>query len=125
MNAMLLLGTAFCGAIGAALRFYLSQLIAWKGKATFPLATLVINVTGSALLGILHSFYDLGWMPQWLWQLLGVGLIGAYTTFSTFSYELYTLIQQKRLLAAAIYLLATIIFGALAAACCIALVHGL
>lgn len=120
---MLLLGTAFFGAIGAALRFYFSQIIAWKGKATFPLATLIINVTGSALLGILHSLYELGWIQQWLWQLLGVGLLGAYTTFSTFSYELYTLIQQKRLVAASLYLLATIVLGVLAAACCIALIH--
>jgi CrcB protein len=119
---VLLIGTAIFGALGAMLRYYLSQHIKWKAVRFFPLATLIINLTGSALLGVLYSLYELNWLSFVLWQLLGVGMLGAYTTFSTFSFELYTLIQQKRLLAAGLYVLATVLGGVMVAIGCIVLV---
>jgi len=117
---MILLGTAICGAIGAMVRYYIGQLMTWYRN--FPLATVCINISGSALLGLLYGLHNIDVVNSLLWQLLGVGLLGAYTTFSTFSYELYTLIKQNRKLAAVIYLLTTLLGGVLAAFCCISLV---
>lgn len=116
-------GIAAMGAIGACLRFYIGQRIRWNGSKDFPLATLVINVTGSALLGMLWSWYELNAIGELLWQLLGTGLLGAYTTFSAFSYELFALLQKKRIIPASLYLLATVALGIVAAASARAIIH--
>lgn len=118
-----MLGIAAMGAIGACIRFYIGQRIRLNRAKDFPLATLVINVTGSALLGMLWGLYELNAIGELLWQLLGTGLLGAYTTFSTFSYELFTLLQKKRIIAASLYLFATIVLGIVAAASARAIVH--
>lgn len=118
-----MLGIAAMGAIGACLRFYFGQRIRWNAAKDFPFATLVINVTGSALLGMLWSMYELNAIGELLWQLLGTGLLGAYTTFSTFSYELFSLLQKKRIIAASLYLLATVVLGIVAAASARVIVH--
>lgn len=112
----MIIGTALMGAIGACLRFYVGQLAVWRQASRFPFSTLVINVLGSALLGALWGLYEQLLINEWVWQWLGVGLLGAFTTFSTFSYELLQLIQQKRIGAASAYILATVILGVVAAA---------
>jgi fluoride exporter len=83
------------GALGTNARYWLSVWIHdHKWTEQFPLATLLINVSGSLLLGLLvvpfHSR-----LPLW-WILLGVGFCGGYTTFSTFALETVVLIHDKR-----------------------------
>lgn len=121
----MLLGIAVNGAIGAMLRFFIGQKLPWSKTGNFPLATLLINVTGSALLGILYSLYELEIIAALAWNLLGIGLFGAFTTFSTFSFELYQLLQARRMKAAAVYMLGTISLGILAAAGAIMLINRL
>jgi CrcB protein len=82
------------GGIGAATRFAVDGTIARRHRLPFPLGTLVINVTGSLLLGLLT-----GWMlhhpgaavAEDLRTVLGVGFCGGYTTFSTASVETFRL----------------------------------
>ncbi len=79
----------------------------------FPYPTLIINVTGSLLLGWLTRslgglFPNLGPAP---FLLLGTGLCGAYTTFSTFSYESLALFREKRVLTGLGYIIFSFIFG--------------
>lgn len=79
----------------------------------FPYPTLVINVSGSFLLGWFTKslgglFPGLGPAP---FLLLGTGLCGAYTTFSTFSYESLALLREKRTLSALSYILFSFVFG--------------
>lgn len=84
------------GGVGAALRFFLDGLVKTRTATTFPLATSTINVSGSLVLGFLTGAASgTGLPPDWL-LLLGGGLMGGYTTFSTASIETARLALQRR-----------------------------
>lgn len=108
---MLLLASAG-GAIGAGTRFALAQWFAVKGWTTYPWATLLINVTGSMLMGLtvglLMSRADLG--PE-LRVFLATGILGGYTTFSAFSLEIWQLAERGEPTAAAIYVAASVVLS--------------
>lgn len=97
---------ALGGACGASLRFYISQLVLnWLGKG-FPFATLMVNISGSFVMGVLfqlieHEILDI----QVHRTLLGIGFLGAFTTFSTFSLDTLLLLQQGDVLKACINIL--------------------
>ncbi|GAA2178443.1 hypothetical protein GCM10009785_01020 [Brooklawnia cerclae] len=84
---MIVLGVAIAGGLGAVLRFVLDGLIGRVNKLPLPVGTFLINVTGSLFLGLVTGFAatHLGW-DQWR-LILGTGLAGGYTTFSTASVE--------------------------------------
>ena len=105
------------GSLGAAARFLLGNLIRRGTQKIdpFPIGTWIINITGSFLLGILTGFHLTNLISDWLWFFGGVGFCGAYTTFSTFGNETITLIQEKKLKLAAIYVVTSIIFGVISA----------
>lgn len=109
----------FGGGIGAVARFGVSSLFArFFGCAlTFPIATLVINVLGSFLLGFLYalSLFN-GKLPPELHLALTVGFCGAFTTFSTFSLEILNLIRDGAVAAALLYVLVSFVFGLIAVA---------
>jgi fluoride exporter len=103
---------AAAGAAGALSRYGLSVAI---GVRSFPWATLGINLTGSLLLGFVLPFgFDRGWSDTRLLP-IAVGFLGAYTTFSTFSYETFTLLRADRAPTALMYVLASLVGGVLAA----------
>lgn len=83
---------ALGGALGAALRYGLG---AWlQGYSSgFPLSTLAINVSGSLLIGLVLRLSLEGALSPEARLFLAVGVLGGYTTFSTFSYELLALAQ--------------------------------
>jgi len=106
------------GVVGALLRFTLGQWLNERFSFTFPYPTLFINVSGAFLLGWFTSslaryFPSLGDAPM---LILGVGMCGAYTTFSTFSYETTALLREQRIGAAFLYVGASLVFGITAAA---------
>lgn len=114
--AFLYVGTG--GIVGALLRYQLSKWIGERWVVSFPLATLLINVSGSFLLGLFTRRIGI-WFPAHanaLMLLLGVGLCGAYTTFSTFSYEFVILFREGRYRAAWLYASASFVLGFPAAA---------
>lgn len=82
------------GALGALLRFYASQTVhLWFGRG-FPYGTLFVNVSGSFLMGLLYIlFMDRIQVSPELRSALLVGLLGAFTTFSTFSVETLNLVE--------------------------------
>ena len=88
---MEILAVGIGGAIGAMLRFYISQIIVYDGG--FPLATLAVNLIGSLLLGFLLGGRLLQHRPH-VKVALTTGLLGAFTTFSTFSYETVKLVES-------------------------------
>lgn len=108
---------ALGAAAGANARYWLGRWITAGWPDAFPTATLLINLSGSLGLGLL-----VGWpraQAAWgggLWLLAGVGFLGGYTTFSTFSVELVRLLQEGRQLAALAYALLSALGGLLAAA---------
>ena len=88
----LLVGVA--GAVGAPLRYIVDTLVSDRVEGTFPLGTLTVNVSGSFALGLLSGlviYHGLSASPN---LILGTGLIGAYTTFSTFSFETIALVEE-------------------------------
>ena len=105
-NFTLYLFVALGGACGASLRFYIYQLVLnWLGKG-FPFATLMVNITGSFVMGLLYQLIEHEILDINIHRtLLGIGFLGAFTTFSTFSLDSLLLLQQGDVLKAAINIL--------------------
>jgi len=82
------------GAGGAVSRYLLDAYIGTRFPAAFPRGTFVINITGSLLLGLLTGLVVFGRGPAWITAILGTGFCGAYTTFSTFTFESLRLIEN-------------------------------
>ncbi|HEX5580139.1 MAG TPA: fluoride efflux transporter CrcB [Gemmatimonadaceae bacterium] len=85
----------FVGAgLGGLARYGVSGWVQGIGGAGFPWGTLLVNVTGSLLLGFVYAFLEgTAAAPEWR-AFLGIGVLGGYTTFSTFSYETLRLAQD-------------------------------
>ncbi len=117
---------ALGGACGASLRFYISQLVLnWLGKG-FPFATLMVNITGSFVMGLLYQLIEQEILDINVHRtLIGIGFLGAFTTFSTFSLDSVLLIQQGYLLKAAINILLNVSLCIAAAALGLYLVSAL
>lgn len=93
---MILALTLVAGASGAVARFVLDALVKQRWSSAFPLGTVIINVTGSLLLGVLAGLVLFHGQPS-AWQtVVGTGFCGGYTTFSTASFETVRLVQQGR-----------------------------
>lgn len=95
--------------MGACLRHFVSQIaVQWFGKG-FPFATLAVNVLGAFALGALYAVLQQGQWPE-LWRsALGIGFLGALTTFSTFSLDTVLLFQQGFWLKAGLNVLLNVI----------------
>ena len=104
-----LLLVAFGGSAGSALRFLFSI---WFRHQSFPLATLLVNIIGSFMIGLViavslrSSSFDSNWR-----LLLATGLCGGFTTFSAFSAEGLQLIQQDRVGVFAAYAIGSVLLG--------------
>lgn len=97
------------GALGSSTRYYLGKRFASRHQH-IPIGTVVINVSGAFLLGLVTGF-DISAL---LYGLFAEGFLGAYTTFSTFMFEDFVLLRDNRILSAIIYVLATLVLGLLA-----------
>lgn len=95
------------GAIGAALRYGLSLWLAPAGTA-WPWATLVANCAGGLAMGLLAGIFASRGLADGWRLLLGVGLLGGFTTFSAFSLEMLQMISSGRTIAALAYALASV-----------------
>ncbi len=107
---------ALAGGVGAAVRFVVDGLIRARLNTAFPWGTVVINISGSLLLGALAGFVMRGQAPESLLLVLGTGFLGGYTTFSTASLETIRLVQSGRTALAIINGLGTMALSVLAAA---------
>jgi len=98
------------GAIGALARFWTVNLVSQLAGADFPYGILVVNVLGSCLIGIAfvllieRSSMDTPWR-----SFVIVGILGAFTTFSTFSLQALDLMEAGRLMAAATYVVGSVV----------------
>ena len=117
--ALVALGSSF----GGLARWGVS-LAAWRMLGTaFPWGTLFINVSGSLFLGWFTTILEtrLFGSASWRWLrpddlrlMIAVGFTGAYTTFSTFEYESYKMIDDRDYLATAAYVAGSVFLGLLA-----------
>jgi len=107
---------AIGSAVGGAIRYLLGGAIQRALAASFPMGTLVINVTGSALLGFIFRYaLETPAVTPEIRALLGVGFCGGYTTFSTFSYETLTLLEDGDWRRAGLYVGVSLLGSVLAA----------
>ena len=112
VNAGFILAVAVGGALGSVAR-YLVGIGAGKLFGTdFPWGTLIINITGSFLMGVLAGLFATRWnLPQAARIFLTVGICGGYTTFSTFSLDSFYLIERGELAATAAYMVGSVVLS--------------
>ncbi|WP_413767644.1 fluoride efflux transporter FluC [Rhodococcus pyridinivorans] len=106
---MIVVGVALAGSVGAVVRFVIDSALRARSGSSLPWPTVLINVTGSLLLGLLTGavlFHD---APAEMLTIVGVGFCGGFTTFSTTSVDSVRLIVARRYASAA-----AIAFGTLA-----------
>ncbi|MEI5584823.1 MULTISPECIES: fluoride efflux transporter CrcB [unclassified Agromyces] len=115
MTVVLFLATAVAGGIGAALRFAVDVAVGRRAGAGFPFGTVLVNVTGSFALGTVAGVAANGWLPPEVATVVGVGLLGGYTTFSTASMQTVRLVQEGRYRAALVNGLGALVACTLAA----------
>lgn len=102
-------------ALGGMSRYLLGGLVQRAVAGTFPFGTLLINVTGSFLLGaILRYGVDTPTLTPELRALLTVGFCGGYTTFSTFSYEAVALLEDGEWSRASLYVALSLVLSLIA-----------
>ncbi|RBM40100.1 fluoride efflux transporter CrcB [Vibrio tarriae] len=86
---------ALGGAVGACARFLVSEICITLFGRGFPIGTLTVNVVGSLIMGGLIACVENEWLSPYPWkQVIGLGFLGALTTFSTFSMDNVLLMQQ-------------------------------
>ncbi len=100
------------GGMGAALRYIVASYVARFHNGPFPLGTFLINVTGSFMIGLLMTFFvyrsDLN--PAWRLFLV-TGVLGGYTTFSSFEWETLTALKTGAWLAAMLNVVLSVALG--------------
>jgi CrcB protein len=81
--------------VGASARYFLSGFIAKALPSSFPYGTLIINITGSLLLGFFLAWTSERVLVDPRWRLLiAIGFCGSYTTFSSYAFETFALVEQ-------------------------------
>jgi CrcB protein len=104
------------GFIGANARFVVARLVGALFETRFPLGTFIINVSGSFLLGVLGTIVEqkLILNSEAMRLALGVGFLGAFTTFSTFEFETHALFSDGSWLTATTNMVASLFLGLVA-----------
>lgn len=93
MSVLIVVGVGLLGGVGAIARFLLDGRVAGRVGRDFPYGTLAVNVLGSFLLGVLVG----ATLSDDTYRLLGTGLVGAFTTFSTWALESHRLGEDGEL----------------------------
>jgi len=106
VTALLLVAAG--GGLGAVLRFVTDRTVQAKHDTVFPWGTFAVNAVGSLLLGFLVTGATRGGVPADALALLGTGMCGALTTYSTFAYETFRLAEQGARFFAVANVLATV-----------------
>lgn len=112
MSMMLWVGVAIAGGAGAVLRFLVDGAVTARVGGTFPMGTLVVNLTGAALLGALTGMA----LSHDHALLAGTAVAGSYTTFSTWMFETRCLAEERATGAFALNIVVPLVGGVLAAA---------
>jgi CrcB protein len=120
MTPWLFAAAAVAGGVGAGLRYLIDVLVVGSRPGRFPLGIVVVNVTGSFALGVLTGAAAsvVGAETAWI---VGVGLLGGYTTFSTVSVESVLMMQSGEARRGWLNVVGTLVLGVAAAASGVAL----
>jgi CrcB protein len=104
-------GVAVIGGIGSVLRFLIDRAVARRAARAFPFGTLVVNISGAALLGFLAGLA----LSKDAALLAGTAFVGAYTTFSTWMLETQRLSEERQAWTALVNIVVSVVLGMAAA----------
>lgn len=103
---------AFGGALGSVARYLTAETFGRLFGSDFPWATLTVNIVGSTIMGLLAGAMAQVWdLPTELRLFLTTGILGGFTTFSTFSLDVASMVQRGDFTTAAVYLLSSLVIG--------------
>ena len=111
---MTVLLVALGAAVGAPLRYLTDVLVQSRHRSLMPWGTLVVNATGSLVVGATAGLVQQSPGHQWALALVGTGFCGALTTFSTFSFETLRLMEEKAFVHATANVLLSLVVGIVA-----------
>ena len=112
MNLTMIAAVAVGGALGSVMRYLVAIAVGRTFGTAFPWSILFINVSGSALIGVFVSMFALRWtLPETVRVFLTVGICGGYTTFSSFSLDVWYLIERGEAWAALAYVAASVVLS--------------
>lgn len=113
---LLLVAMGIAGALGALARYLIGRTIAERVGGSFPLGTVLINVSGAFVIGFLFALSGRKLLAPSLYLVLATGFLGGYTTFSTMSWEGFQLVRGGSLRQSVLYIGSSVAFGFAAAA---------
>ena len=110
----ILIAVSIGGAIGAIARFQLSQLFTKNFSGDFIYNIMVANILGCFLMGVCYEFMNLKMNIGAEWRAFFlVGVLGAFTTFSSFALDVFILVERGNFLNASVYILSSVVFSIL------------
>jgi CrcB protein len=110
MTVAVIAGVGLLGGVGALARFLLDGAVSSRVRGAFPWGTFVVNLSGAFILGVLVG----ATLSGDAYRLVGTGLLGAFTTFSTWMFETHRLAEDGEARVAAVNVAASIVLGVLA-----------
>lgn len=112
VNLIFIMAVAVGGAIGSVMRYLVGIGAGRLFGTDFPWGTLIINITGSFVMGVFAGLFATRWnLPQVARIFLTVGICGGYTTFSTFSLDSFYLIERGEFAATAAYMIGSAVLS--------------
>lgn len=109
IQSILMVGVG--GFFGSIFRFLISHFINISNQSSFPFGTLTVNIVGSFIIGIIIASALQGDLNKSMRLLLATGFCGGFTTFSSFSYEFFSLLQHEQTGYAFLYAAASFVLG--------------
>jgi CrcB protein len=106
-----ILAVAAGGSVGASLRYLVFYYFEKHHTAVFPWATLLVNLLGSLLIGFLWGYFDRYFVTTGMRLLIFVGLLGSFTTYSTFAFDTLSLFKDGEIRMMLVYLLGSNVLG--------------
>jgi CrcB protein len=118
MNLLKYFYIAVGGALGAIARFWVDSAVANRLGTRFPYGTFIINMSACLLIGFSLTLLTrrTGWNPAWRF-LIPIGFLGAYSTFSSYEWEIFATLRGGEFSSAALYAFGSILFGLVAVWC--------
>lgn len=106
-----LFAVAFGGGLGAILRYLIFFYFERFHKSVFPWPTLIVNLAGALLIGFLWGYFDKVYVSPGIRMFIFIGILGSFTTFSTFAFDILSMIHDGHFKNMVVYLLASNILG--------------
>jgi fluoride exporter len=102
---------ALFGAAGSVLRYFFLIITPKIYYSSFPVSTVTVNLLGSFFIGLFISLFDRGIINENIRVCITIGLLGGFTTFSTFSMDMFNLINKSLYLQTAFYICISVFLG--------------